>query len=107
VTAAIGAGDITAGAAGALHQMSTVFFLIAELAACAMLVGFGVAALGTRALPRWWAIVSLLLAVLLVVGPVGWLGVIFGMPLWTLLSSAVLLRDGARELVAAPASSPA
>lgn len=105
MAAAIGAGDITAGAAGALHQMSTVFFVMVELGAATMVAGFGVAALRSRALPKWWAIVSLLLGVLLVVGPIGWLGVMFGMPLWTLLSAVVLLLHPSRA--AAPAPAPA
>lgn len=43
-----------------------------------------------RAFPRWVAWVSLLLAVWLVIGPIGWLGLLFGVPVWTLLLSVLL-----------------
>ncbi len=97
MTAAIGANDISAGAAGALHQTGTVFFLITEIAMAAMLAGFSVAALRSRDLPKWWAIVGIVLAVVLVIGPIGWLGVLFGMPLWTLLTTTLLVLRTRRE----------
>lgn len=103
MSAAIDSNDISAGAAGALHQVGTVFFLITEISMAAMLVGFSVAALRSRALPKWWAVVGIVLAVLLVIGPIGWLGVMFGMPLWTLLSTAVLLLRARREPASAAA----
>jgi type IV secretory pathway TrbD component len=43
-------------------------------------------------------------AVVLIAGPIGWLGLIFGLPLWTLGTSLfVLLRSPARLTAAAAA----
>jgi len=51
----------------------------------------------TRILPRWWAAFGGLVAAVLVVGPIGWLGLIFGVPIWTLGTSLfVLLRSPER-----------
>lgn len=103
---AISSKDVSASTAGALHQSGTIFFLIGEISLVAALVGLAVAALQARALPRWWSVVGILLAVVLVIGPIGWLGVIFGLPLWTLLTSGLLLRGSraAMPLVAASAA---
>ena len=54
--------------------------------------------------PRWLAWVSLLLALWLVIGPIGWLALLFGLPLWTLLVSVLLLRrDDSEDTPAEPA----
>lgn len=45
-------------------------------------------------MPRWVAWVSLLLAVWLVIGPIGWLGLLFGVPAWTVLVSVLLWLKG-------------
>jgi type IV secretory pathway TrbD component len=56
-------------------------------------------------LPRWWAVLSGLLVILLLVGPLGWIGLIFGLPLWTLGTSLfVLLRSPERMRAAAAAA---
>jgi type IV secretory pathway TrbD component len=47
-------------------------------------------------LPRWWAGFSGLVAVVLIVGPIGWIGLIFGLPIWTLGTSLFVLL-GSRE----------
>jgi hypothetical protein len=48
---------------------------------------------------------SLALALILVIFPIGWLGVIAGLPLWTLIASVLLfLRPGGGP---APAGPPA
>jgi type IV secretory pathway TrbD component len=53
-------------------------------------------------LPRWWAAFSALVAVVLVIGPIGWAALIFGMPVWTLGTSLfVLLRAPVRARAAA------
>ena len=57
-------------------------------------------ALRTALLPKWFAWFGFLLAVVLVIGPIGWAGLIFGLPLWVLGTTFFLVR---RE---APASRP-
>jgi hypothetical protein len=96
---AIAVDDVGAPAAQALDATSTLFFVGAELSAIVLLLGTAVVSLRTRALPRWWAAVSILLAVWLVIGPIGWLGLLVGVPIWTLVTSIILAfgRDAARD----------
>ena len=49
-------------------------------------------ALRTRLLPKWWAVVAIVIAVVLVIGPIGWAGLIFAMPLGLLGTSWLLYR---------------
>ena len=101
----IGKNDIDPATAAAFHHSVDVFFICAELAAILPLAAFAVVAWRTRVLPRWWAAFSGLIAVVLIVGPIGWLGLIFGLPLWTLGTSLfVLLRSPERMRAAAAAA---
>jgi hypothetical protein len=104
VDAAINKSDISATTAGTLHHLGDLFFVGAELFAILMLAAVAVHAFRTAALPRWWAIAGAVLAVVLVIGPIGWIGLLFGLPLWTLGTTILLVRPGART---APAVSPA
>ena len=61
-----------------------MFFVGAELAAILLVVATAVLAFRTAALPRWWASFSILLGIVLVIGPIGWAGLIFGIPVWTI-----------------------
>ena len=82
-------------AADALWHLSTGFFIAAEVAAIVLVVATALAILRTGALPRWLAWVSLVLGLWLIAAPVGWLGLLFGFPLWTLLVSVLLfMRAG-------------
>ena len=54
-------------------------------------------------LPRWWAAFSGLVAVVLLIGTIGWLGLIFGVPIWTLGTSLFVLL-GSRERAQAAAA---
>ncbi len=58
---------------------------------------------GRGSLPRWWAAFSGLVAIVLIVGPIGWLGLIFGAPIWTLGTSLFVLL-GSRDRVRATAA---
>jgi hypothetical protein len=87
--------DIGPATAATFHHSVDIFFISAELAAILPVGALAVAAWRTRVLPRWWAACSGLVAVVLIVGPIGWLGLIFGLPLWTLGTSLfVLLGSG-------------
>ena len=106
--AAIVADNIEGQTARALHELVTVFFIGAELSAVALLAATAVVSFATGVLPRWWAIVSILIAIVLIIGPIGWAGLIFGMPVWIVVTSVLLLRD--RRAVgseAAPTPAPA
>ena len=92
LVAALNADDIEASTAEALNALETAFLLGAELSATVLLVGGAFAALRTGRLPRWWAIVSILLAVWLLILPIGWAGLLIGVPIWTVITSLLLFR---------------
>jgi hypothetical protein len=97
VGGAIDKSDIEPSTAAAFHHFLDVFFVSAELAAILPVGVVAVAAWRTRVLPRWWAAFSGLVAVVLIVGPIGWFGLIFGVPIWTIGTSLfVLLRSSER-----------
>jgi hypothetical protein len=97
--------DIDPGTAAVFHHSVDIFFVCAELAAILPLAVVAIVAWKTRVLPRWWAAFSALVAVVLIVGPIGWLGLIFGVPLWTVGTSLlVLLRSPERMRAAAAAA---
>jgi hypothetical protein len=97
--------NIDPATAAVFHHSTDVFFVCAELAAVLPLAAVAIVAWKTRVLPRWWAAFSGLVAVVLIVGPIGWLGLIFGLPLWTLGTSLfVLLRSPERMRAAAAAA---
>ena len=104
---AINKNDVSPATAGALHHTSDMFFVGAELAAILLLAAVGILAFRTAILPKWWAALSLVVAVALVIGPIGWAALIFGLPIWTIGTTLILtLRRGtarrtAREPVTA------
>jgi hypothetical protein len=99
LVAALNADDIAASTAEALNAFETAFLIAAELSAIVLLVGASVASLQTALLPRWWAIVSILLAVWLLILPIGWAGLLIGVPVWTVITSVLLFR---RRAMSAP-----
>jgi hypothetical protein len=66
------------------------------------MVSFAVLVLRTAVCPRWWAYVSLAVAIVLVIGPIGWAALIFGTPIWALVTGVMLDRQAG-----APATAPA
>ena len=92
IALAINKDDISASTAGALHTLGDAFFVGAELAAVVFLVATATAALRTGALPRLLAYFGILVGVVLLIGPIGWVGLIFGLPIWTLWTSIALVR---------------
>jgi len=100
---AIDKNDIDPGTAATFHRSVDIFFVSAELAAILPLAAVAILAWRTRVLPRWWAAFSGLVAVVLLIGPIGWLGLIFGVPIWTLGTSLFAWlgsREGARAAAA-------
>ena len=73
LAAAINQDSISAATAGVLHNASDMFF-----------VGVAVIAFRTSVLPKWWAVFSVVIAVVLLIGPIGWAALIFGTPVWLL-----------------------
>ena len=92
VASAINKNDVTPATAGALHHLGDLFFVVAELALMAALAAFALVALRTALFPRWWAYVTLLVAVVLLIGPIGWAALIFGTPIWALVTGWWMTR---------------
>jgi len=92
VVAALGVDQLGASEAAALNAVEATFFVGAELSAIVLLAGAAVVALRTAVLPHWWAGMSILLAVWLAIGPIGWIGVLVGIPVWTITTSVLLTR---------------
>lgn len=90
VGAAIDKDSLTASAAFTFHNSGDMFFVGAELMLIPFYLGTAVVALRTRVLPKWWALFSILLAVVLVIGPIGWAALIFGTPVWLLGTGAIV-----------------
>lgn len=104
VASAINSNSVSAATAGTLHHAGDMFFVCAELASILFLLGAAIAALRTRVLPRAWAYFAILISVVLLIGPIGWAGLVFGVPIWTLGTTWFLVR-GAREPM--PTAAPA
>jgi hypothetical protein len=92
IAGAISSTDISASTAAALSTLGDAFFVAAELSAILLMLGAGMVALRTALLPKWWAWFSFLLAVLLLIGPIGWAALIFGLPIWVLVTTFFLMR---------------
>lgn len=93
VAASISNDDISEAAAAAAAMLGDAFFVAAELSAILLMLGVGAMALQGVLLPRWWAWVSFVLALILVIGPIGWAALIFGLPLWVLGTTWFLARS--------------
>ena len=96
-------GELSGEAAQAMSTLSDGMFGVVEVTLIPMLVATALVILRHGTLPRWLAWVSLLLALLLAIIPIGWLGVIFGFPLWVLVTSVLLyMRSGGEPVAARP-----
>ena len=88
--AAFDVDDTSETSTDALVHVGDAFFGGVELFAIPLTAATALVILRYGALPRWFAWVSLALALILVIFPIGWLGVIVGLPLWTLIASVLL-----------------
>ena len=101
---AIDKDSLTPATAGALHHLGDLGFMGVELTLVLFFGAIAVLAFRTDALPRWWGIVSAILGVVAFIGPIGWAVVIFGVPVWTLVTPWLLGRGAdRRSVVTAPA----
>jgi hypothetical protein len=103
---ALAEDDLTPEAAQALTVMDDAFFVGAELAAALLLAATGFAILRYGALPRWLAWISFLFALWLLVPPIGWAGLLVGVPLWTIIVAVLLWMRSGDESAAARAPGP-
>lgn len=102
VSAAFAANEtdapLTPEAAQALWFAGDGFFVATEFAAALLLAATAVSVLRTRVLPRWLAWVSFLVALVLLIPPIGWAGLIFAFPLWLIVVSLLLVRRETRTV---------
>jgi hypothetical protein len=68
------------------------FFVGAELALAVFLGALSVVALRRLVLPRWLGWFGLVVTILLLIPPLGWIGVLFLLPIWLLIASVLLFR---------------
>src|ERR687897_354241 len=74
-----------------------------EQAAALLLAATGFAILRYGALPRWLAWISFLFALWLLIPPIGWAGLLVGVPLWTIIVTLLLwMRPGGEPVAARP-----
>jgi len=104
VAVAINKNDVSAATAGALTHVDDLFFVGAELTLVAMFAAAAVVAFRTGLLPKWWAALMCLVAVVLAIGPIGWAAMIFGLPIWTLGTTFMLMRGHRDSTRVAPAA---
>ena len=104
MAAAIADGaDLSGPAAEAIRVVSDTFFIGAEMSAAVLLAATGIHALRTHLLPRWLAWVSLVVALALIILPIGWAAMLFAFPLWVLVLSYLLWSASANTT---PAGAP-
>lgn len=95
-------GELSGEAAQAMSVLSDAMFGAVEVTLVVMLVAAALVILRTRVLPTLLGWASLVLALILVIIPIGWIGVIFGFPLWVLVTSVLLYMRPAGEPTPAP-----
>lgn len=98
---ALAGNDLTPQTAQALVIVDDAFFAAAELSAALFLLATGLVILRYGPMPRWLAWVSFLFALWLVIPPIGWAGLLLGLPLWTIAVAVLLWMQRADEPVAA------
>jgi len=87
--------EVSASAAAAMRMLPEAFLVAAAISAILLMLGGGIVALGTRIFPKVWAWCSFLLALLLVIPPIGWAALLLGLlPVW-IVTTVFLLRRGA------------
>jgi hypothetical protein len=93
--------ELEPAAAEAVATLGDGFFIGAEALVFGFLLFAGLAGTRLRVLPAWLGWLSLLLALVALIPPIGWAVVVFGFPVWVLITSAVLWTRKAEPPVAA------
>jgi hypothetical protein len=87
---------LTPEAAQAIFWMDNTFFVGAQMMALVFMAASALVVLQTRVLPVWMGWLAALIALGLLIVPIGWVFLLFGVPLWVLLASVLLyLRTSA------------
>jgi hypothetical protein len=98
-------GKVAPAAEQALNVVSDDVFVGMLIGTCVFLIGFGLAIVRSvnAVLPRWLGWVALPLGVA-AASPIGWIPLIFALPLWTLIVSVLMFmrQEAPAPAVAAP-----
>ena len=86
-------GDFAPEAAQAVAAIDTAFFVGAEFMAAVFMSAAAFVVVRTRVLPVWLGWLAAVIAVGVLVIPIGWAFLLFGLPLWVLLASVLLWRS--------------
>lgn len=78
----------------ALWRLTHTFFVAAEVAFAVFVAAVALGALASGFAPRWLAWAGLAIALLLLVLPIGWIALIFLLPLWLVALGSSLARGG-------------
>jgi hypothetical protein len=97
IVSAINADSVSPASAGAFHHIGDLGFMGAELSLAVFLGAVAVLAFRTAVLPRWWAALTALVAVVALIGPIGWAALIFGFPVWLLVTPWLIGRTSRRR----------
>lgn len=84
--------EVSASAAAAMRILPEAFLVAAAFSAILLMLGSGIVALRTCIFPKGWAWFSFLLALLLVIPPIGWAALLLGLPVWVIATTVFLLR---------------
>jgi hypothetical protein len=105
LSAVLAEDDIDASSARAIHAIGDVFYVGAEYFLPVLLVAFAIPALrtGDGDFPAWFAWISVGIAIVLLVAPIGWAALVFAFPIWVLVLSFMLwARSGTTTTAAGP-----
>jgi hypothetical protein len=91
--AAFDADNISDTSIDALVHVGDAFLGGAALFSIPLMAATALAILRFGALPRWLAWFSLVIALILVIPPIAFFGVVLGLPVWTLIVSVLLFRQ--------------
>jgi hypothetical protein len=90
---ALNKDDIDASGAAVLHHFSDAFFVATEYTLPVFFFASAILALRFGALPKWLGWFSVLIGIVLLIGPIGWAALIFATPIWILVVSVWLYRQ--------------
>lgn len=106
---AVSEDRLTAESAHLLSVLGTGFFVAAEVTLAALFIASALLSFRRAFLPRWLAWTNVVLAVVLLIPPIGWAVVVFLFPLWLVTVSVLLYRstDETRSAVPGETGPPA
>jgi hypothetical protein len=99
---ALNKDDIDASGASVLHHFSDGFFVAAEYTLPVFFFASAILVLRYAVLPKWLGWFSILIGIVLLIGPIGWAAFIFATPIWTLIVSIWLYMRTPTAAVSTP-----